>query len=47
MVKQIKASEAMMMNRKQRRGLGKVNGVKIPGINKPLIGKQKDKKDEN
>lgn len=37
MSKQIPAEEAMAMNRKERRILGKINGVKIPGTNKPHI----------
>lgn len=40
MANQIKASEAMLMNRKTRRLLGKINKVKIPGIQKPIVGKQ-------
>lgn len=33
--KTVTAEEAMMMNRHQRRALGKLNKVKIPGINVP------------
>ena len=29
-------SEALMMNRHERRRLGKANGIKIPGIRKPI-----------
>lgn len=47
MSNQIKASEAMAMNRKARRMLGKINKTKISGLQQPIVGKQKDKKDEN
>lgn len=32
----IRPSEALMMNRHERRRLGKINGIKIPGVHKPL-----------
>ena len=41
-MKNIKASEAVMMNRKDRRALGKINNVKIPGFRKP--DRKKDEK---
>ena len=47
MSNQIKATGAMAMNRKTRRALGKINKTKIPGTQRPILGKQKDKKDEN
>ena len=35
-IKTISGFEAMSMNRRQRRALGKSNGKKIPGINFPF-----------
>lgn len=44
MSKTIRAEEAMAMNRKERRILGKINGVKIPGSNKSFINPKRQQK---
>lgn len=35
--------DAMMMNRRQRRILGKRNGARIPGIIRPYVKKESEK----